>query len=177
MMAAVLLLTIILSKLKVNFIGKGISFIISVSIIFYAVSNLSIFFTQDRFIKNQDPSGMNNEIAAIDFVYKYAKGQNFKVYTYLPSVYDYPYQYLFWWYGQKTYGYIPAEYVYSPNKPTYIPSQDKFQGKKDNVSNLVFLIKEPDRNDTRTGWEGDFIKLESIEKQMVGPLEIEIKKE
>ncbi len=124
-----------------------------------------------------DPSLYKNEIAAIDYVYKYAKGRNFKVYTYLPSVYDYPYQYLFWWYGQKKYGYIPGEYVYAPHKPKYIPSQEKFQGSKDDFSGFVFLIKEPDRNYTRAGWEGDFVNLITVEKQMVGPIEIEVKKE
>lgn len=129
-----------------------------------------------------DPSSFRNEIAAIDYVYSYAKGQNFKVYTYLPSVYDYPYQYLFWWYGRKIYGYLPAYYAYASGKPKYISNKEKFSAaeeelKKRQNSNLVFLIKEPNHNYTRFGWEGDFIKLETVEKQMVGPLEIEIKRE
>mgnify|MGYP001616114463 FL=1 len=125
---------------------------------------------------------MANEIRAIDFVYKKAEGKNFKVYTYLPSVYDYPYQYLFWWYGRKNYGYVPGEYVYSPNKPKYIPSQEKFQGVKTNFSGLVFLIKEPAIQEAgkdllRDLWENDFKEMESISKEMVGPIEVEIKRE
>ncbi len=119
-----------------------------------------------------------NEIAAIDFVYKYADGKNFKVYTYLPSVYDYPYQYLFWWYGQKKYGYIPGEYVYSPNKPTYIPSQDKFQGRKDNFSGLVFLIKEPNRGyNWRSGWEASYRFMKLLSSVKIGLLDVEVRQE
>lgn len=178
MAASLILIGFLFSGLwRINFLGKLFSVCLSIVLIFYALSNILDYFIKDRFQPNMDPSLYKNEIAAIDFVYKYAKGQNFKVYTYLPSVYDYPYQYLIWWYGRKNYGYVPGEYVYSPNKPIYIPGQEKFQGTKSNFSNLVFLIKEPDRNYTRAGWEGAFIKLESIEKKMVGSIEIEVRRE
>lgn len=156
---------------------KPIAIILSLFLIFYSLSNIFNFFANDFGKPSSDPSLFKNEIATIDYVYKKANGKNFKVYTYLPSVYDYPYQYLFWWYGKKTYGYVPGEYKYLPNKPEYIASGEKFQGSKDNLSNLVFLIKEPDRNYTRAGWEGNFINLKSLEKQMVGPIEVEIRRE
>ncbi|MBI3103943.1 glycosyltransferase family 39 protein [Candidatus Daviesbacteria bacterium] len=157
--------------------GKLIAMIVAIILIIYSLSNISNFLFRDRFRENSDPSLYKNELGAIDYVYQYANGQNFKVYTYLPSVYDYPYQYLFWWYGNKKYGFIPAEYVYSPNKPRYIPSQEKFQGKKENISGLVFLIKEPDRIKMRQAWENDFKDMEFISKEWVGPLEVEIRKE
>lgn len=180
MAAGMLLLGFLLKEVwNINFLGKLISLALAFTIIWFAFGNIVNFFINDFGKTNMDPSLYKNEIAAIDFVYKYANGKNFKVYTYLPSVYDYPYQYLFWWYGNKKYGYIPGEYAYSPNKPSYIPSQDKFAGLKTNFSGLVFLIKEPNRNYTRFGWEGDFIKFnwQTIEKQMIGPIEIEIRKE
>ncbi len=176
--ASLMLIAFVLISLwKFNFFGKIFSIILSILLIFYSTSNIFNYFIHDRGRVNMDPSLYKNEISAIDYVYKYAKGANFKVYTYLPSVYDYPYQYLFWWYGKKTYGYVPGEYRYLPNKPKYIPSQDRFDGKKDNFSDLVFLIKEPNHNYTRFGWEGSFINLEFIGKEMVGPIEIEIRKE
>lgn len=173
---AILLSLVILKGIfDINPLGKIFSIILAFYMIF--LSFLNIVDSSKAKPSSQDPSLYRNEIVVIDYVYKYANGQNFKVYTYLPSVYDYPYQYLFWWYGKKKYGYIPGEYVYSPNKPPYIPSQEKFQGRKDNLSKLMFLIKEPDRNYTRAGWEGEFVSLETVEKQMIGPLEIEIKRE
>lgn len=44
---------------------------------------------------------------AIDLIYQDAAGQPFGVFVYAPPIYDYPYEYLFWWYGQKKYGYLP----------------------------------------------------------------------
>lgn len=177
MVATIFLVSAVLSILsKLGLIARGTSLIISGLIIFYAVSNLFQYFTHDRFQANLDPSSYKNEIAAIDYVYQKAEGNNFKVYTYLPSVIDYPYQYLFWWHGQKRYGYIPGEYAYSPNKPQYISNKEQFEGRKDNFSGLIFLIKEPDRIGYRTAWEGDFRGLEFISKEMVGPLEVEIRR-
>lgn len=150
------------------------------------VISLSIQSLKDNFLAikdmRQDPAFYQNEIDAIDYVYHYADGKNFKVYTYLPSVYDYPYQYLFWWYGLKKYGYLPKEYAYLPNQPEYISNKIKFSAKEDEIkkredSNLVFLIKEPNHNYTRFGWEGTFINLENIDRKMIGPLEIEVRRE
>lgn len=42
---------------------------------------------------------------------------------------------------------------------------------------LVFLIKEPDRIGYRGAWEEDFKNMEFVSKEIVGPLEIEIRKE
>ncbi len=176
--ASLILIAFILSGLwEINFFGKLFSIILSILLIFYSISNITNYFFHDRGKPNIDPSLYKNEIAVIDYVYKKANGANFKVYIYLPSVYDYPYQYLFWWYGKKAFGYVPGEYRYLPDRPQYIPSQDKFEGIKTNFTGLVFLIKEPDRNYTRSGWEGELLNFEPVSKKMVGPIEIEVRQE
>lgn len=167
-----------------NIFGKLISLIFTILIIFFALSNIINFFLNDFGKSNLDPSLFRNEIAAIDYVYKYAMGKNFKVYTYLPSVIDYPYQYLIWWYGLKKYGYLPIDYAYAPEKYEYISNKKRFSATEEDIkkrenSNLVFLIKEPNRNFTLYGWEGDLIKYnwESLKKVMIGSIEVEIRKE
>jgi len=45
----------------------------------------------------------------IDYIYNDADGQPFGVFVYTPPIYDFPYEYLFWWYGQKKYGYLPTK--------------------------------------------------------------------
>ncbi len=183
--ALVLLIGFELKKLReYNFIGKIIEIIIGLSIIFFAFSNVFKFFTGDLGKPSDDPSRINNEIAAIDYVYKKAEGKNFKVYTYLPSVIDYPYQYLIWWHGLNKFGYLPIDYAYSPNKPEYISNKESFSATKQELSkrensNLVFLIKEPNLNYTRFGWEGDFVKYnwKKVKTENVGPLEIETRSE
>lgn len=176
--SSIILTAFLLKQLwDLNFAGKIISIFLSFFLLYFCFSNIFIFLPKYKLQRSMDVSLYKNEITAIDYVYKYAGGKNFKVYTYLPSVYDYPYQYLFWWYGKKQYGYIPGEYAYSPGKPQYISQKEKFEGSKDNFSGLVFLIKEPDRIAYREAWENDFVEMEFISRQMVGPLEIEIRQE
>lgn len=174
---AILLTGFMVSQLqKINFSGKVLSYLIFLAIFYFTVLNMADYFKQKK--PNMDPSLFANEIRAVDYVYQKAEGQNFKVYVYLPSVYDFPYQYLFWWYGNKKYGYIPGEYAYLPDKPPqYIPSKEKFNGRKDNFSGLVFLIKEPDRIKMRQAWQDDFEHLQFISKEMVGPIEVEVRRE
>ena len=83
---SLILLAYLIKKLKIT----GI--LISAAVIYFGTSNVIHFFRNDFAKTHLDPSLYKNEISAIDYVY-----------TYLPSVYDYPYQYLFWWYGQKKY--------------------------------------------------------------------------
>lgn len=159
-------------------VSKAISLSLTVVIIWFGFSNIVNFFTKDFGKPNLDPSLYKNEISAIDYVYKYAKGENFKVYTFMPSIYDFPYQYLFWWYGQKKYGFIPADYAYAPSKPQYIGSKDKFEGSKDNYNGLVFLIKEPNRgHNWKSGWEADYRFMELLSSEKLGSIEIEVRRE
>ncbi len=49
-----------------------------------------------------------NQVAVIDYIYKDVDNKQFNYIAYTPSVHDYPYQYLFSWYGTKAYGYNPS---------------------------------------------------------------------
>lgn len=154
--------------------GKFFSFMISFFAIFVSASNVFAFIASKN-IPNNDPSLYKNEITAIDYVYQKSEGKNFKAYIYLPSIIDYPYQYLFWWHGLKKYGYTPKDYAYLPNKPAYISNKESFVKPLENGedSGLVFLIKEPDRINIRHLWENSFARLEKVEYIKLPGIEIE----
>lgn len=84
----------------------------------------------------------------VDWIYKDASNKGFKVYTYQPAVYDYPYQYLFLWHGQKQYGYLPEEFSYLPNKEEYIQYKKEQLGRNaykiKPSADFFYLIIEPD---------------------------------
>lgn len=172
-----LLFMISLQMIKRNYkLGNFFYYLIIMIVIINSLGSLQ------NLLKNIDNLKSNtasyyNQIKTIDEVYRQANGRNFKTYVYMPSVIDYPYQYLFWWYGLKKFGYTPMEYAYLPNQPGYIADKSLFNfPARSQDSGLVFLIKEPDHNYTRPGWEGQFINYEIIDKQVVGPIEIETRK-
>ena len=157
--------------------GKNLAVLLVALLFVYSVNNIADYIQASQAV-NKGNSILSSELAAIDYVYQKAEGKNFKVYTYLPSVYDYPYQYLFWWHGLSKYGYLPEDYAYSPDKPPYINQKEKFDnGNHPESSGLVFLIKEPDQNGIRHLWENTFRDLPLISSERVGPLEIEIRQD
>jgi len=89
-------------------------------------------------------SYLKNELAAIDWIYVSSENQGFEAYSYLPSVKDYPYQYLFWWRGIKKYDYLPCRYaVDSLGASSYIPHAKDYREPKKTCSGIVYLIIEP----------------------------------
>ena len=158
-------------------LGRLGGFVILVSIILFSLLNVKNYLLNLQ-NPNKDPAGFKNEILSIDYVYEKAGGKNFKVYVYLPSVIDYPYQYLFWWRGLKKYGYLPEDYAYAPDKPPYISQKEKLDtGSHPSSSGLVFLIKQPDQNGIRHLWENTFKGMPLVSSEKIGPNEIEIRKE
>jgi len=86
---------------------------------------------------------LKGKVDAIDFIYADARSKNFGVLVFSPPIYTYPYDYLFWWHGQRKYGYIP----YSEKKGTF------------------YLLMEPDPQKpwTYKGWMETVVKTGKIE--------------
>lgn len=102
------------------------------------------------------PTTYKNEIAAIDWIYQDAGGEPFGIFVYTPPVYDYAYQYLFWWRGRKKYGYLA----------------DKSKER------LFYLIIEPDseRPFASKGWKETVIQTGKVIQKVVLPGQITIEK-
>lgn len=66
-----------------------------------------------------DASVLKNQIEILDFIYQDAQKEKFNVIVYTPPLIDYPYRYLFLWYGQKKYGYQPSPSL-EPQKLLYV---------------------------------------------------------
>lgn len=98
----------------------------------FLINNLYLTIVdQNTFIKNNnksdDPKNMANLIRSVDWVYGKINGEGFNSYNYVPEVYDYPHQYLYWWYGNKKYGYMPEKISYSLEEvPEYVRMQNTF---------------------------------------------------
>lgn len=179
-MTAVIFLTgfSLYKLISYNVTGKLFAIIFIAVVLFKGYGNIADFFRTDH-SSNNDPSAFKNEVAAIDYVYKQANGKNFRLYAYLPSVIDYPYQYLVWWRGLQKYNYTPKDYAYAPNEPPYIKNKEALPtGKKPaKDSGLIFLIKEPDSRGDRHLWENHFTKFPLVSSKQLGPLLIETRQE
>jgi len=103
----VLLFSVAITSWTNNIFGK-----IIIAIFLFSFLNVNIFSVRNYIISGIDgPTtiALGNQLQAIDWVYKNANGERFNVDVYVPPVIPYAYNYLFNWYGEKTYGYIPDE--------------------------------------------------------------------
>jgi hypothetical protein len=157
-------------------IGMAVASVKKYKKIFYVLMTLflvrSFYMTvvdQNTYIKNgnksDDPKNLANLIRNIDWVYSQANGKGFKAYNYVPEIYDYSTQYLYWWYGQKQYGYMPEKVSYSlPEVPEYIRMQSIFYEKTKSSDDRIALIYETKSN--YIGWLNDFKDYCTVDKKV-----------
>lgn len=150
-------------------------------LLFSLILLFQILFFQKTYLyyfkPSSDPSLLINEIAAIDWIYQKSEGRGFYVYNYLPSVLDYPYQYLFWWYGLKKYGYLPCEFSSYPKAPKlFIRGREFYEDPKKTCTDLRFLIIEPAKNTVlRENWINELRQnYVTSEKTTSGRIEVEM---
>jgi len=170
-----LLVIFIISSFLVKIIGYKKWYLTILILAFISTSFISTLKNETkqtiRFLKERstDKSNLRNQIEIIDWVYKKTNNQGFKVYNYLPSVYEYPYQYLFWWYGTQKYQYQPAFIGYADNAPEYILDNHLYwqKQKKLNENYLTFLIIEKDDrfSNQQNVWLDQFNKLCILEEK------------
>jgi hypothetical protein len=142
---------------------------------------LNIFFVIKENWKMAGPDNYYTKKKAVDKIYQLAQGKPFKVYIYNQTIYDYPFQYFFSYYGNKKYLYIPVDYSYLPNQPEYVLKKEFFdRNKKTRLSQnqplaYIFLILDPDSHLTYTkeSWMDNFKNYQVIKRiEFANKLEI-----
>ena len=100
---------------------------------------------------SQNMKLLGNQLEVVEAVIDWGGDEAYAAFTYTEPIYDYPYQYLFWWMRRKTgrgpikYSYLPDKYDYVLNKKAYDPVEKDFE--------IVFLIMEPDNPASDYRWE------------------------
>ncbi len=114
--------------------------------------------------QSDDPKNLANLIKNIDWVYEKIGDSGFEAYSYVPEIYDYPNQYLYWWYGNKKYGYMPNKVSYSLTEvPEYVRAQNDFYDNvKENKDEKIALIYET--KDLYIGWLNQFGEYCTVDK-------------
>lgn len=83
-----------------------------------------------------------NKLKAVRHIYDQAGESSFEVYTYTPEIYDYAWQYLFFWQGLKG-NHLPAEFSYKPGEISYVKEKPELLGlfkQKEELVKKTFLI-------------------------------------
>lgn len=124
-------------------------FVIVMLMVGFVVVEQQKYFDSLEEVNIGNPSVAANQMEAIDWIYQQAGSDAFRVFVYVPGIYDFPYQYLFWWYGKKQYGFHPAEVTYQPGVTEYVQDGARYwdaQQSGFDDTDPVFLIIEPTEN-------------------------------
>jgi len=146
---------------------------------------LQSFYLGNRIIdyrsENEGAGILKNQLEVLDWIYQKAENSGFTVYTYVPSVYDFHYQYLIYWYGLGKYKYLPCEYSTYPgiDASAYIPHSKIYQEPKKSCTTKRFLIMEPTASENlrKVWYEGASKDTEFVDKKTVNKIIIEERKE
>lgn len=123
---------------------------------------------------NPDVANLKVQKMVLDYIYTNAGVRPFAYFAYTPPVYDYIWQYDFWWYGQKEYRRIPINWqmgvpllgIGSQGTP---PSA---------VQGLFYLIIEPNRERPwePDGWKKSYIKVGRVLETKEFPGQVTVEK-
>lgn len=90
----------------------------------------------------RDPATLANQLQVIDAIYQDPKDKPFAVYVYTPAIYDYHYQYLFWWQGVRHKKGLPQDFAYLPNQPDYVRNKQVYAPLNQPKADVIYLIIE-----------------------------------
>lgn len=113
-----ILLGTIVSKMP-----KRLSLLFVIIYVLTSLSRLNFYVNEekDKFLLDRVHYPVKEKI--IDYIRKDADGKNFSVYTYMPDIYDFPFQYVFLTQGLKGEE-LPMEFAYEPGVPSYVREKE-----------------------------------------------------
>lgn len=128
---------------KLTYLFLALCFVASLSKVYF-------YLTLDRQNLLQSPAFLPNKIKAIEYIYSQADGQPFASYQYMPDIYDFPYQYLYFRRALQGKS-LPTEFSYKPGEVTYIPEKPellaRFRNQEtDGSPQKIFYIVEKSDN-------------------------------
>lgn len=123
----------------------------------FLLANTYQYFVHKNKLVN-DPASLSNQLEAIDTIYQDSNSRDFSVYTYTPAIYDFSYQYLFWWIAVAKHKGLPADFAYLPNQPEYVRNKTIYAKKQVSTSTIYLIIENAEGNQfyTRRDWLNNF---------------------
>lgn len=142
------------------FIGLKIKKWILVAFLFtFILLNLNHFFEKDTATNiRKDPATFKNQMEVINSIYNDDENKNISVYTYTPPIYDYNYQYIFWWLGIIKNQGLPSEFAYLPDKTDYVRNKNNYKIDEEQSETIYLIIENSQENEfySKVEWLKNF---------------------
>jgi len=138
------------------------------------------------YLVKYQPEHMQNRVflpvklTAIQTIRDLAGAQPYTVYTFVPHIYDYSYQYIYFWQAKQGVP-LPVEFSYQPGEISYVQQKPELLANfanqiSDQPAELIFLIIEKENNTPNdwwyNQWRGSLPKYEELETKDIGGIKI-----
>jgi hypothetical protein len=131
------------------------------------------YFKQERRQLLEKKDFLPVKLKTLELIRQQAKNKPFSSYHYLPEVYDYPYQYLYFW--QAIQGKpFPIEFSYRPNEIAYLPEKQALLSHFKAVTStkpefIFFIVEKPEKKQLLDQWWSEQTPHSIINKWQVSP--------
>lgn len=122
-----------------------------VYVVLFAVVNTWRFLPHLKPEINRDMKLLSTQRLVVEKVMELGGNEIYGAYTYTEPIYDYPYQYWFWWLRKKT-GQGPTVYSYLPDRFDNVINKRLYDPLLQNI-NTIILILERDNPASDYRWE------------------------
>lgn len=156
--ALVSVITVIAASIIDNF-RYGLKYVYYLVFIVGLGFNLLFFYQIDRYKLSERNDFLPAKLKTLNFVYQTANGRPFASYQYAAHIYDFDWQYLYFWKALNGYS-LPTEFSYKPKEISYIPEKQELLAKYDSDSNLdpeiiFYIVEKPQNQNYLDLWWGD----------------------
>lgn len=127
---------------------KKLGIIFLILLFINSTLKLKVFIFQEKEYLQSYKGFLPVKNLAIDYIYQQADDKPFSSYHYTPEIYDYAYQYLYFWQGFKG-RQLPIEFSYKPGEISYVPEKPYLLQRLPQPTNpavKTFLIIEKPEN-------------------------------
>jgi len=118
------------------------------------------------------------KLEVLNYIEEQTQGKSYSSYQYLPNIYDYAYQYLYFWRGFNGHN-LPVEFSYQPSEISYVTEKlgllKKFENQPTKAEKTFLIIEKPENvwHYPLEAWLGRIKFSQVISKKEFGP-ELEV---
>lgn len=113
------------------------------------------YYTVNRTLFYESRGFLPAKRKALAYIRAQAHGEPFASYHYVPDVYDYSYQYLYFWHAYNGLP-LPTEFSYKPNESAYVPEKQEimqyFGQSSGKPVKIFFIVEKPEREELLEQW-------------------------
>lgn len=151
--------------------SRGIAAIVIATFLVASIWNIQLYLSTELTSHQRSKTMLRSKEKALEYIVATADNSPFSVYVYVPDIYDYSYQYL--WFRRAYLGEaLPVEFSYKPATADYVSDKSAILGRFPQQHSLTelrfYIIEQPQDSSLYNEWKAMQEWGEVIDEQLIG---------